>query len=230
MTSDYTFFVTSTINSTYGKIDPIDRMSDTAMSLAIIRKMVPDARILLVDNSNEPVQAQWRSILVNQEVDFVQLPHNLFSLVANEQKLKSASEANLMFMAFNILRARYADSKRIFKISGRYRLSDTFDVHAYDGPEFEDKYTFVVQQFASTYDNWKTQRRVMRLETGLISFTPSLIDEFQAMLSSVIWQCLSSDACIEEALFQHVPHQNIVPLDKAHVEGNKAEGEGFVRY
>lgn len=230
MGSDYVFFVCSTVKSTYGTVDPIDRLGQTIFSLNTIKKMVPDARILLVDNSNEPLPMEWSDWITNNTAEFVQMPHNLFSLVANQQKLKSASEANLMYFAFDILRAKYSDCKRIFKISGRYRLSDTFDVHAYDGSEYDDKYTFVPQLYASTYDNWKTKRQVMRLETGLVSFTPSLIDEFQAMLPSVIWQCLSSDACIEEALFQHVPHEKIVPLTVAHVEGSKAEGDGYVRY
>jgi hypothetical protein len=231
MASDYVFFVCSTLNSSYGELSPSERFHDTKDSIESIRRHAPiDTRILFVDNSSEPAHPDYVAQLEEYGIDFYRLPHNLFSLVANQQKLKSASEANLMYYAFDILRPEYSDCKRIFKISGRYKLSDSFNIHAYDAPEFDDKYTFCVQQFASTYDNWKTQRRVMRLETGLFTFPPSRINELQSLLPSVAWQCLSSDACIEEALFQHVPHEHIVPLSVAHVEGNKAEGDGYVRY
>lgn len=223
-TSDYTFFICSTLNSTYGSLSFEERYQDTIESLMILRNNFPDSLILFVDNSNVEVDAVWRSGIDVLVTEYYQLPHNLFSLIANEQKLKSASEANMMEAALNRLQdSPYCKSKRIFKLSGRYRLSDEFDITKYDDPMFDDKYAFVVQQYASTYDNWKTQRRVMRLETALVSWSPSLTSEFRQMMGSVLWQCLTTDNCIEEALFQHVPHEKIVPLHQVYVEGRKAE-------
>lgn len=230
MASDYVFFVCSTINSTYGTLNVEQRFADTLNCIRSIEQYAPGQRILVVDNSNE-LDWKYQAAMEDRVDRFYRLEHNLFSIMANKQKAKSASEANLMHHALNILGAHYRDCKRIFKISGRYNITDGFDPTAYDGPEFHNKYTFVPQQYVSTFDNWQTQRRVMRLETGLISFPPSLIDELQAMMGSVLWHCLTCpDTCIEESLFQHVPHDKIVPIAKAHVAGNKAEGDGFVSY
>ena len=156
---------------------------------------------------------------------FHQLEHNLFSFIGNIHKLKSASETNIINKTFDLLRQHDLLGKRIFKLSGRYRLADSFDIDLYDASAFEDKYAFAVKQWASTYDNWLTKRNIMRLETALFSFSPSLLDEFQSILPGVLWQTMKTDDCIEEALFEYIPHEKIVPLDIVHVEAQKAEGE-----
>jgi hypothetical protein len=231
--SDYVFFICSTLNSPYGGIPEASRFADTVECISSIKAAVPDARILLVDNSSSFVDHHTPEMMRRLVTQYVQLEHNLFSLNANEHKLKSASEANLMWTALNILLNPiygYTNCKRIFKISGRYKLNEDFDINFYKDPQFNDKYAFVPMQFASTYDNWKSQRRVMRLETGLVSWSPSLTKEFRDMMGSVMWQCLTNDNCIEEALFNHVPHEKIVPLTRVGVQGNKAETGELVKY
>lgn len=224
----YTFLFISTINSTYGTLNHQTRFEQTLSAIDSVRNKVPGCRILFVDNSNEPVPADWKAEIDKRVTAFHQMDHNLFSFVANTQKLKSASETNMMNYAFDLLREHnFISCERIFKLSGRYRLADSFDISFYDNPMFKEKYTFSVKQWLSTYDNWYTKRRVMRLETALFSFTPSLLDEFQSILPGVLWQTLKTDDCIEEALFEYLPHEKIVPVNTVHVEGFKAEGEGY---
>lgn len=227
MYSHYTFLIISTINSTYGQVELDTRFQQTLEALESVRTKVPGCKILFVDNSNMPIKDEWRKIIESKITVFHQLEHNLFSAVCNIHKMKSASEVNMMFRAFQLLREHNLLGQRIFKLSGRYRLADSFDIRFYDNPQMQDKYTFLVKQWASTYDDWLTKRVVMRLETALISFTPSLINEFQNVLPGVLWQTLKTDDCIEEALFEYIPHEHIFPLDVVHVEGHKAEG-GFV--
>lgn len=226
MYEHYTFLMISTINSTYGTIDLDTRFQQTLEAIDSVNRKVPGCKILFVDNSNITIKDEWRQIIESKVTVFHQLEHNLFSLVNNIHKMKSASETNMMFRAFDLLRQHNLLGKRIFKLSGRYKLADSFDISFYDNPAFDNKYTFLVKQWASTYDNWLTKRMVMRLETALISFTPFLIDEFQSVLPGVLWQTLKTDDCIEEALFEYIPHDKIAPLNVVHVEGFKAEG-GF---
>lgn len=228
--NDYVFFICSTLNSSYGQLSEAKRYQDTVDCIYSIKKYVSDARIIVVDNSSQFDNLQLPGFIRGMVDEFMLINHNLFSLNANAHKLKSASECNLMWEALGLILARYNDCKRIFKISGRYKLNDDFDIKLYDDEKFKDKYAFVPQQFASTYDNWKTQRRIMRLETGLVSWSPSLTEEFRDMMGSVMWQCLTNDNCIEEALFNHVPHEKIVPLTRVGVEGNKAETGELVKY
>lgn len=230
MSTDYVFFVCSTLNSSYGQLDESKRTFDTFNCIGSIKDRVPDARILVVDNSSiEPHPGNVADIK-KIVTEYVQIRHNLFSLNANRHKLKSASECNLMWEALDILAQRYSDCKRIFKISGRYKLNDDFNINFYDDQDLKGKYVFVPMEFKSTYDDWQTERRIMRLETGLVSWCPSLTTEFKNMMGSVMWQCLTNDNCIEEALFNHIPHSKIRPKVCVGVEGTKSDTGELVKY
>lgn len=230
MNDFYTFLVIGTVNSTYGTFDPWVRTQHTCEALESIKQHVPDARIMYVDNSNTPLNDRQRSEIERRVDVFHQLDHNLFSEVANIYKLKSPSEVNMMYAAFDLLKKYDLVGKRIFKLSGRYKITDGFDIKLYDDPRFQGKYSFPLTQMASTYDNWKTRRVVMWVQTGLISFCPTLLDEFRNMLPSVMRFLHENESCIEEALFQFIPHSKVIPLELAHVAGLKAEGDGMVSY
>lgn len=227
----YTVLMVSTINSMYGKFSSQIRFDHTMIALDSIIKKIPKAKILFIDNSNEPIKDEWQKQIKEKVTVFHQLEHNLFSLVSNiNVATKSESEANMLFKAFDLLRQHNLLGKRIFKISGRYRITDEFDMSLYEKSEIENKYTFVVTSMASSGDNWITQKKTMWLEQALISFTPANLDEFQRILIGALADMRKTGNCIEETLFHYIPHENIVPIDKAHIEGLKAEGNEIVRY
>jgi hypothetical protein len=226
----YTMMIVSTIHSTYGTFDPATRFQHTLECIDSVHRKIPGCKILLIDNSNTPIPAEWRRIIESKVAVFHQMEHNLFSLNANFYKLKSPSEVNMMYKAFQLLEEHDLVGKRIFKISGRYRITDGFDIRLYDDPRFQGKYSFPISQVASTYDNWQTKRVVMWVQTGLISFCPTLLHEFRDMMNGVMRFLHENESCIEEALFQFIPHGKVIPLELAHVEGLKAEGDGLASY
>lgn len=227
----YTVIMISTINSLYGVFPPEVRFQHTLESIESVRRHIPNAKIVFVDNSNEPIKAEWVKMLEDRVEVFHQVRHNLFSYIANIRvATKSESEANMMFEAFNVVRRHKLFGKRIFKISGRYKISDTFNIKDYEDPKFTDKYAFVVTQMSSSEDNWMTSRRAMWLEQALISFSPANLDEFQNVLFGALGHMRRTFDCIEETLFYYIPHEKIVAIDKAHIEGLKAEGNGVVSH
>lgn len=227
----YTVIVISTINSMYGQFSPEIRFQHTLESLRSIKNKIPNVKILFVDNSNAPVNDEWKKIIEDQVTVFHQIQHNLFSLSANIRvDTKSESEANMLYTALGLLKTHNLLGKRIFKISGRYKIADTFDIKEYDSPRMKDKYTFVVTQMASSDDNWITQCKAMWFEQALISFTPANVDQFQHQLLGAISHMRRSQDCIEETLFKYIPHENVATIDKAHVVGLKADGKGVVNH
>ena len=225
-TNDFnTVMVISTINSMYGQFPPEVRFFHTIECLQSVKKHIPNCRILFADNSNAHVKDEWRQEICKYAEIFYQVPHNLFSLSANMRVgTKSESEANMMYMALEMLKRSGMIGKRIFKISGRYKISDTFDYSIYERPELEGKYTFVVTPMASTEDNWMTKCTVMWLEQALISFAPENIDELQNIMFGALANMRRTGDCIEQVMFNYIPHEKIVPIQKAHIEGVKAEG------
>lgn len=227
----YTVIIVSTINSMYGVFSPDIRFEHTMEALDSVIRKIPNAKILFIDNSNAPVKDEWRQQIENKVSLFHQMEHNLFSLMANVKvQTKSESEANMLYTAFNILKKHNLIGKRIFKTSGRYKITDDFDIAEYERPELENKYTFVVTSMASIDLNWLPARNTMWLEQALISFDSSKLDEFQRVLMSAIGHMKRTGDCIEETLFYYIPHEKIVPIQKAHVTGIKAEGNGVVNH
>lgn len=231
MTTDdfYTVIVISTIHSLYGQFPPDVRFQHTLKCLESVKKNIPNAKILFVDNSCTPIPEDWKNIIEKEVTVFHQMQHNLFSLLANMRvETKSESEANMMYTALELLKRHNLLGKRIFKISGRYQIKDSFSIHDYERPELKNKYTFVVTPMASSEDGWKTKRRTMWLEQALISFTPENVDEFQRIFIGALGTMRRTGDCIEETLFYYVPHDNIVPIKTAHVCGIKADGKETV--
>lgn len=227
----YTMLVVSTVHSQYGSLSPDIRLQHTIESLESVRRHIPNVKILFVDNSSEPIPEQFCKPIKDRVDIFHQLQHNLFSLVANRNVItKSESEINMMYTALGLLKEHNLLGKRIFKISGRYKISDTFDIREYENPAMNDKYTFVVRPWASSNDNFVTRRQTMWLEQALISFTPSLIDEFRTIMPAALGHMRRTGDCIEETLFYYIPHDHVFPINKAHVEGIKAEDRSIEKH
>lgn len=227
----YTVIVISTVNSLYGSFSPETRFQHTMESIRSVRKNIPNCKILFVDNSNEPIKDEWRKVIESEVEVFHQIQHNLFSLVSNiKNEFKSESEANMLHTALGLLKKHDLIGKRIFKISGRYKITDSFDIREYDNPETANKYTFVITQMAGSEDNWITKRTAMWFEQALISFTPYNINEFEHLLLGVMAHMRRTKDCIEETLFEYIPHENVARITKAHVFGLKADGHGVVNH
>lgn len=231
MNNFYTVIVVSTINSVYGVFSPDIRFQHTIEALDSVIEKIPNAKILFIDNSNIPVKDEWRHVIESKVSVFHQMQHNLFSLVANARVYtKSESEANMLYTAFDLLKEHNLVGKRIFKISGRYKINKGFDITEYEDPRMDNKYTFVVSSMASSDDNYVTQRKTMWLEQALISFTPENLDEFQRILIPAIGHMRRTGDCIEETLFYYIPHEHIFPIQRAYVTGLKAQGDGIVNH
>lgn len=219
----YTFIVIGTINSTYGALTPQQRFEHTLDSFRSIRNKVLNAKILYVDNSIQPLSEDMLKELLSLVDVFEPLPHNVFSYVANIHKWKSPSEGNMLHYALQMILKHNLLGKRIFKLGGRYKLSDTFDIAEYEQPKYQGKFAFLPKQYNLTADNFNTMRNVWFLEQALISFDPILIEKLMTLLPGMVHYMITTEACIEETMAQFIPMDKTIALEKAHVEGIKAD-------
>lgn len=221
-----TFIIIGTVNSLYGNLSHDLRFQHTVEAIDSVHRKAPGSKILYVDNSSIPLKQEWVDIITPKVDLFRQMPHNLFSMIANLPALeqKSQSEFNMLDYAFNVLRQNpQMIGKRIFKQSGRYALQDTFDLSQYDDPTFKGKYTFVPKLHWLTHDGWVTQRKVLFLEQALISFDPVLLDDLQALLPGMLNFSLKTNLCIEEVMGHFIDRDKVILLESAHVLGLKAD-------
>jgi hypothetical protein len=221
----YTVIMISTIHSLYGKYPPKKRFEQTLDAIWSVKQNIPNAKIVFIDNSNAPIDDEYALTILPMVEVYHQMKHNLFSLYANMDVIrKSESEVNMLYEALNIVKERELYGKRIFKISGRYKIAHTFDIKEYENSEMEGKFTFVPTQIASTEDNWFTSKRIMWFEQALISFTKDNVDELQKQLFGMLAHMRRTGDCIEETMYYYIPHEKVFAIPRAHIEGVKAEG------
>jgi hypothetical protein len=224
----YTFIVSSTINAIkkngVNLIDNQKRFLETIETLDSIHRKIPDARIILIDNSNEPLTEEQKNI-IREKVDiFKEIQHNIFTRFVNDIGSKGMGEAYIMYEAMKILKENNLVSKRIFKITGRYRLADSFDISYFKKPELFGKYAFKINQWDVSIDNFKTNReRVVYFETRLWSFCASLFEEYEQIMFKIFGIMVSNidrPLCNWEiAHWQNIPIKKVYEIEVAHVEG-----------
>jgi hypothetical protein len=116
-------------------------------------------------------------------------------------------------------------SSRIFKLSGRYQLTDKFDITKFDNESTADKYVFKRAQ-ASWINSADTGVTTM-LQTRLWSFTPSLfintIQLFQTILQNMFATFNQGKYIdVEHSMAKFVPANKLVELDTVGLQGNIA--------
>lgn len=231
MSDYYTVIMISTINSLYGKIAAQERFEQTLEAIESVHRHILGAKIVFVDNSNVPINDEWKHEIEKRVEVFHQVQHNILSYYANMTVArKSESEINMLFEALNVVRKHNLYGKRIFKISGRYRIEDTFDIQEYENPDMIGKFTFAHTTMASSEDNWMTQKITHWFEQALISFCPENMDFLQNQLFGVLAHHRRTGDCIEETMFLYIPHEIVHVIPKAHISGIKAESLGVEKH
>jgi len=232
-------FLTSAVYTNYGIYNPQERIKQTLETAQSARKYIPDCKIILVDNSKVDVQnddsAEFNELIDtvdyyidNSDDSDIQYFHNN---VANYDIGKNAMEAMGLLKALTFI---YNDSdmmqeinqaSRIFKLSGRYSVTDKFDITKFDNPSTQDKYVFKKAQ--PSWINPQDTGVNTLLQTRLWSFTPSLYLETMQMYSHIIENMINlfnAGKYIdnEHSMSKFIPRNKLVELETVGLMGNIA--------
>jgi hypothetical protein len=224
MNDFYTFIITSTINTPFGKFSPQERFCQTLETIDSIRRKVSNAKILLIDNSLMRFPEKEEELIKSKVELFKYIEHNLITEHFNKNWQGSFGEVYLMWDAMRTLRQNDMIGKRIFKISGRYRLSDSFDIAAYESLELYNKYVGIINNWDFTqhvYDK-ECKRRTTYFETRLWSFCQSLFDEYENLIPYIYKFLVDVDSNYEVAHHSLLDHSKIAVFNPIHVEGHTA--------
>lgn len=232
MNDFYTFIITSCINApkmnAINVFDVENRFNETLKTIKSIKNKVGNCKIILIDNSTNELPYEWKEDLESSVDVFHQINHNIFTLFANDIGSKGMGEAYIMQEALNIIKEKNLIGKRIFKITGRYYLANSFDISYYDNPELIGKYAHKINQWDVSTDNFVSHReRVVYFETRLWSFCYTLLDDYQVLLKNIFKLMVSSIG--EPMCNLEMSHWRLTPVDKvfeiqtAHVEGYTAD-------
>ena len=216
------FIVTSALRPTIGIFDKQTRLNQTIETVKSIRAKVPDSIIIITDASVEEVpqsDIEQISPWMNGVVSWTQDNEIRYF---SQQGHKSIAESLLMMKTLIMLKRNPGVSKmlnsvkRIFKISGRYRLNEKFDITDYDHDRLYGKYIFKKRM-----PSWCGRESL--LVTRLWSMCPSLLDEYVATLPNIINTIGSQGIDTEHAHFECLNKEHLVEFDYVYVEGQVAQ-------
>jgi len=231
--------LTSAVYTNYGIYKPQERILQTLETAKSAKKYIPGAVVILVDNSKVDVQND-DSPEFNELIDLVdyyidnsddadiQYFHNN---VQNYDIGKNAMEAMGMMKALTYIsntdemKAVIADADRIFKLSGRYQVTDKFDINKFSNDTTQDKFVFKKAQ--PSWINPQDTGVNTLLQTRLWSFTPNLLlqtmDIYKNIIETMI-RLFNENKYIdnEHAMSKFIPKNQLVELETVGLQGNIA--------
>lgn len=231
--------ITSALYTNYGIYSTKERIQQTLETTRSAKKYIPGAVVILVDNSKVEVQAddsaEFNELLDlvdwyidNSDDQDIQYFHNN---IANYDIGKNAMEAMGLFKSLNYinesveLKAEVESADRVFKLSGRYQVTDKFDIENFYNNTTKGKYVFKQAQPAwiSPADTGVTTM----LQTRLWSFSPDLlaatIQLYQQIISNML-ETFRNQKYIdsEHSMSKFIPKDLLVELETVGVMGNIA--------
>lgn len=231
--------LTSAVYTNYGIYNPVERIQQTLDTAKSAKKYIPGAVIILVDNSKVDVQNDTSSefdelidlvdyYIDNSDDEDIKYFHNN---VSNYDIGKNAMEALGIMKALNYIntdedmQAVVKDADRIFKLSGRYQVTDKFDISKFSNETTTDKYVFKKAQ--PSWINPQDTGVNTLLQTRLWSFTPGLLVDTIAMYNKIIdtmFSLFNQNKYIdnEHAMSKFIPRELLVELDIVGLQGNIA--------
>lgn len=231
--------LTSAVYTNYGIYNPVERIQQTLETARSAKKYIPGAVVVLVDNSKIDVQndtsPEFEELinLVDYYIDNsddadIQYFHNN---VTNYDIGKNAMEALGLHKALSYiandpeLRAEILASNRVFKLSGRYQVTDKFDINQFHNARTLNKYVF--KQAQPAWINPQDTGVTTLLQTRLWSFSPDLLDCTVRMYQQIIENMLNlfnQNKYIdnEHSMSKFIPKDQLVEVETVGLVGNIA--------
>lgn len=208
------FLITSTIRTsddplsytrTRSVFSAKQRLEQTLRSIESVRAKVPDALIVLLENSDLSVRET--SVLQEAADWFVSFAQDAHAVELRDGPFKGAAETYMLLWILDIV--RYFDYEKMFKLSGRYWLSDR--VRLQDFPS--DKFGFLMRE--GSYS------------TRLYCVPKSLEAIYRKQLEKT-FVAAQRGATIETLIMRGVPQDKIQLLEHLGVRGYIAPTGGVI--
>jgi hypothetical protein len=227
------FIITSALNANIGVINSDDRLEQTIDTLNNLRDKIPDAAVLFVDGSPNPVPEEIKKIISNycQCLWFNNHPEiKSFALAGRK------SEAELLMMLNTLIQFKNNPElmgflhgvKRIFKYSARSLLEDDFNI-----TEYNNKFGKYV--FKKSLPSWMAPERKKSITdhlyiTRMFSFCPSLLDNYLQTIAPMISNVMTHGIDTEHAHYLCLDKKYVVEFDRIKCAGIVAGSGETERY
>jgi hypothetical protein len=202
------FIITSAINSHISVIPIQERYNDTFQTIESIRKKVPDSIIVLAESSPQIVPEEYLKEL-STKVDYTILTSqnpNVVQLGLNAQK--SPAECYSLFLSIDFVESLGLPGiQRVFKLTGRGKLTDDFDIEYYNKPEVIGKFVY-----KKRVQSWMS-KEVFLVDTRISSFCYSILPEAKEMMKTLVNHCLQTGRDVEHCTFELIDKSKLIEKD-----------------
>lgn len=207
------FLITSAINTPLGLIHPDDRFLQTVEQLQMIKIQDPESLIILIDNSPTPLPCSQIQQLKTLTDYFIYTGWRYYPKEFNSLGIIGASEAYMILVGLDLIKQEKISVKRLFKMSGRRRFSEAFDITIYNNIKFYKKYVFKLRE------EYNHSPGVYFLHTRFWSVCGSLVDNAITLVSNSLRDIVRDTILIEQAIYQNLDKNFLEELDYLEVEG-----------
>jgi hypothetical protein len=222
------FMITSALNTKFGVYKTTERIEQTLATAASIRTKVPGATIIAVEMAGVPPTPEQIKIMEEAVDEYIILSNDadvqaIYHSTDNWDIVKNTTEVLCFSRALTQLRDRLSTFDRVFKISGRYTLSDDFSLD-----KFADTSKIVVAkrrgtQFGAQVTGGIVEQYMSRLWTWPGSMTDDVIKAYTDGFLFIAQQIGRGGYCdIEHMLFKFLPADRLIEVDRVGIQGNIA--------
>jgi hypothetical protein len=203
------WLVTGAINTPWGLIDPAQRYHQTLKTLHSIKHKDAHAYVVLLDSSMNAMCATQLHELKSLCDQIISVGNRKICRIMNQACMKGAGECHMLLLGLQWITEQNILPHRIFKITGRYSLTNDFDVKVHE--QLHRKYVFKTRgthEWGSTF-----------LHTRMWSVCGGLSEHATQLLQKSCLHHVTHNCTIEESLFHHMDLTLLTEFDKIHCEG-----------
>ena len=229
--NQYAFLLSSAVNTKFGIFNSQQRLQQTLETVSSIRSRVPTAKIILIEMGGIPLTVEQENVLKESTDHLINFNHDpsvveLYNSTDNWDIVKNVTEVMCFSRALTTLYEHtdlLDNVQRIFKISGRYTLTDDFDINYYE--QYKNHHHIVVSKCRSSqfpFNLTRVEKQFMsRLWSWPSTLTPEIISVYNQGLIYIQERILDGGYCdIEHMLYKFLDHDKIIEKDLVGVSGN----------
>ena len=175
-----------------------ERFQQTLDTIQSIKDKIPDAYVLVYEGSETPIKQEYKDKFIEKCDLFIEWGKDHFMKILYENLhkdpdkftfVKSMLECRCLQLSLNYIREHniFNDTTRVFKLTGRYKLNDDFDINDYKSKFLVNKYVMKYFDYEKRFENMENIYSLLygcggSIVTGLWSFDRFLFNDIFMVL------------------------------------------------
>ena len=234
----YGVLVTSAANAKFSVYSPEERVEQTLKTVESVRERIPNAIICMTDCGIPGIEGDLKDKLVKSVDKFIDLSKDpnvnwIANNISHQDTVKNLTELVVVSKFFKLAKKRewFSHCDRLFKVSGRYWLTDKFDITRYEQPDAIGKYV-VSKKMLSQFPKSVTEQTLQYM-LRVYSFDITQLDDFIEKLDTMskhMQERVNGGGYIDiEHLFcKFLPAKQTLEIARTGVAGNVAPNGTFI--